>query len=471
MEKHQFSYNEEDISMMEYANIFLGNIIWMKSEKGFEESTFDLVVREQPKNWGYFIMYGLDRFITYIQNFKFSEEDIKLLKKMHLITDEQEEIYKNFKFEGDVWALEEGTPFFAKEPIVRITGPTWQVNLLTALALNAFSYPIRVITKASRVKTAANGKRVSPAVAIVRGQGFEQVIIGQKAAVIAGNFNPIQPNFYKLTKEADTGEYGFQPNINHATIKSYPTEREAMRHAIKEVLPHANTITIMVDTYDLKKGLKTLIEEMKNLTKEEQSKIYAPIDSGDTYQTAKYIRKELDKHKLQHVKITAYGNLEEYKITDLEKRKAPIDVYVCVTEVTNVTDAPALELVFKISEMKTPDGRVHYKAKLTKGKESLPGRKQIFRVFDKKGIMQKDIIGIETENFGQPMLKQFIKKGERIIPREGILETRKRFLEVFETLPKETKNIYSKQKYKAEYSPKIKEILKELTKEHIRKTK
>jgi nicotinate phosphoribosyltransferase len=468
MQPHQFSFSEEDIPMMEYANIFLGNIIWMKNGKGFEEATFDLVVRDLPKNWGYLVMYGLDRFLTHIQDFRFSEEDLYYLKKLHLVDEETYELYKNFKFSGDVWAIEEGTPFFAGEPIVRITGPLWQVSLFTALALNSFSYPIRVLTKGSRVRIAANNKPFSPGVAVVRGQGFEQVVIGQKAGFISGRTPPIQPNFYKRTKEIEL-EGGLipQPNINHSIIKSFPTEKEAMRVAIREILPKVKSMTIMVDTYDMKKGLATLIKEMKQLSEKEQGEIYIPIDSGDVLKTAKYMRKELNKHKMTHVKITGFSNLQEYKIKELEDKKAPIDFYICVTEVTNITDAPALELVFKIAQITHPNGKVEYKAKLTKGKESYPGRKQIFRKYDAGGIMIKDTIGLENEKLGEPILKQFIKNGERIIPRENIHQTKERFLKNLEALPSESKQIYSKQKYPIEISPEIRKIIKELRKKHL----
>jgi nicotinate phosphoribosyltransferase len=285
--------------------------------------------------------------------------------------------------------------------------------------------------------------------------------------MVTGNFNPIQPNFSKLTKEADTGEYGFQPNINHATINSYPTEREAFRHSITEILSRANTITIMIDTYDMKMGLKTLIEEMKNIPKKEQEKIYVPIDSGKILPQAKYIRKELDRNGLNHVKITSYSNLQEYKIDALEKKKAPIDCYVCVTEVTNVTDAPALELVFKIAETVTLNGKIEYKAKLTKGKESFPGKKQVFRQYHTNGKMEKDIIGLENEKLGEPRLKQFIKNGKRVIQKENLLDVKKRFKENFEKLPQYAKEIYCKQKYPVETSEKVKQLVEQIKKENM----
>jgi nicotinate phosphoribosyltransferase len=452
---------------MEYANIFLSNIMWMKSGKGFEEATFEITVRDLPKNWGYLEMYGLDRFLTYIQNFRFSESDIALLERMKLLTPNQRDYYKNFKFHGDVWSIEEGVPFFAGEPIIRITGPLAEVNLMTALALNAFSYPIRVLTKSARVRSVVKGNLVSPAAAVVRAQGFEQVIIGQKAAYMTGNINPIQPNFYKC-KEFEKHNFCFQPNINHATIKSYDSEREAINIALKEILPLSTMLQIMVDTYNMKNGLKILMEEMKGLPKTELAKIYVPIDSGDVLDTAKYMRKELDKNNFKMVKIVAFSNLEEYKIKALVDANAPIDYYICVTEVTNVSDAPVLEIVFKMSEIRYPNGKVQYKAKLAKGKESYPGRKQIFRTYDKKGQMIKDIIGREEENLGEAMLVKFISKGERIIPRETLFNTKERFLKNFEKIPAKYKNIYCKNKFPVELSKELKKLVSEVKKHHLK---
>jgi len=468
MEKHQFSFSEDDIPMMEYANIFLGNSIWMKAGKGFEEATFEITVRDIPKNWGYLIMYGLDRFLTYVQNFGFSKEDVELLKKMNLITEEQTEYYRNFKFHGSVWSIEEGVPFFAGEPILRITGPMAEVNLMTALALNAFSYPIRVLTKAARVKVASKDKLFSPAAAVVRAQGFEQVIIGQKAAYLTGPINPIQPNFYK-SKEFENAKFNFQPNINHATIKSFDNEREAIKLALKEILPRFTMLQIMVDTYNMKEGLKTLMQEMKGLPQKELEKIYVPIDSGDVLKTAKYMRKELDKHKFNTVKIVAFSNLEEYKIKKLVDTNTPIDYYICVTEVTNVSDAPSLEMVFKMSEVRYPNGKIEYKAKLTKGKESFPGRKQIFRNYDEKGLMKGDIIGLETEKLGEALLVKFISNGERLIAREDLFATKDRFLKNFKQIPKNYKNIYCKDKFPVEASKELKKLLKIVKKKHLKK--
>ncbi len=467
MKKHQFSFPEDDIPMMEYGNMFLGNTMWLSSGKGMEEATFDLVVRDLPKNWGFLLMYGLDRFLAYIQSFHFSEEDTYVLKTLKLIEPEHEELYKNFKFSGDVWSIPEGTPFYAGEPIIRVSGPLWQVNLFTALALNAFSYPVRILTKGARVKIAAGKKRVAPGVNIVRSQGFEQVVICQKASYITGDASTTQPNFFKESKEFLHDKLFFQPNINHATIKSFNNEREAMRVAITKILPNSTALQIMVDTYNMKKGLKTLIEEIKKVEPKEQEKLNIPIDSGNVLKTANYMRKELDKNGLEKIGIMAYSNLDEYKIKKLEAQKAPIQYYICITEVVNVSDAPILEQVFKMSELIYPNGKIEYKAKLAKGKESYPGRKQIFRKFNAKGKMERDIIGLENEKLGEPLLKQYIKKGQRILEVAPLKETKIIVKEQIEKIPSELKKIYAKDKYKVEISKDLKKMYNEVKKKHL----
>lgn len=469
MKKHQFYFSEKDIPMMEYGNMFLGNTMWFNSNKGFEEATFDLVVRNLPnKNWGFLLMYGLDRFLTYIKNFSFSQEDIDILLKLNLISSEQAKYYRNFKFSGDVWAIDEGTQFFPGEPVIRISGPLWQVNIFTALTMNAFSYPIRVLTKGVRVKLAAGHKKVAPGVNVVRAAGFEQVIICQKASFLSGDASTTQPNFFKENRDFLVDKLFFQPNINHATIKSYSSEKEAFQVALRDILPQSQMLQIMIDTYNLRNGLKTLIAEVKKIPKKERGKLMVPIDSGDLLIESKYIRKELDKNGLSEIGIMAYSNLDEYKIKKLEDKKAPIDYYICITEVVNVSDAPTLEQVFKMSELRYPDGKVEFKAKLVKGKESYPGRKQIFRIYNKSGFLDKDIIGLEDEKLGEPLLKQYIKDGKRIIKQENIRETKKRLKERLSKLPSYLMKIKIKRQYPVLISNNLQRLFIKVKKEHIK---
>jgi nicotinate phosphoribosyltransferase len=338
--------------------------------------------------------------------------------------------------------------------------------MMTALALNAFSYPIRSLTKLTRLKLAC-GKKLFGSGGSVRSWGMEQVPIHLDANYIAGTYATIQPLFFKRHPELIGGKKGAIANINHAVIKSFKNEEAAFNFVIGSLLPELSMAFIMVDTYNARTGLKRLIERAKKLPKEQHEKIWVCIDSGDMYEEAEIMRRELDRHGLKNVRIASYGNLQEYKILDLEKRKSKIDYYIPMTEAVNITDAPKLEAVFKMSEIRKPDGSVEYKAKLTKGKSSYPGKKQIFRVFDSKGLMKKDIIGREEEKLGEPMLKHFIGAGKTIRESGKIEETKKTTQENLERLPAYAKEVYCKKDYPIEVSAELKKLLKSVEKEHL----
>lgn len=465
MEKHYFSFKEDDLLLMEYSNIFAANRIWMKFGRGNEIVTYDLVVRDMPKNWGYYIMFGLDRFLKYVKNLRFSKNDILMLKKMKLIDKEHVNFYKNFKFNGDIYAVPDGEIFFPKEPILRITGTALEVNLLTALAMNSFSYPIRIITKMKRAKI-ASGKANYSSGGGVRSNGMEQILISLTTNYVIGGTNSIQPILYKEHPELMGEDWKFYLNVNHALIKSFEKEEHAFDFALKEILPICDSMWVMIDTYDSKKGLAKYIEKIKNFSKEKQKRLVVSIDSGDIYKESIYIRKKLDEAKLYNVRISAYSNLDEYKIEKLVKRKAPIDWFVAITEVLNVTDHPKLELIFKVAES-IKDGKITYKAKLTPGKESLPGRKQIFRIYNKKGKMIKDIIGLENEKINAtPILEQFMKNGKLIKNTYELKKVKYNLEKNMQTLPEYLKKVYVKKKYKVEKSKGIKKIIQKLKKEH-----
>ena len=464
MSINPFEYNEDDIPLMEYGNIFAANTLWLRSGKDNQIATFEMTIRDLPKNWGYFLMFGLDRYLHHVKNFHFSEENLNILEKLGYIGEKEKEYYSKLRFTGEIWAIPDGTAFFPNEPIIRITAPLIEANLLTALTLNVFSYPIRALTKVSRGKIASLDKRFAAGAAI-RAQGLEQVPIILDAGYIAYGGDAIQPIFQKKHPEL-INENNSMPNINHAVIKSFDSEREVFQLALKECLPTLPSISFMVDTYNLKKGLATLIEEIKKVDKNYYKKISVVVDSGDVLKTAQYIRKTLNANLLNEVKITAMSNLDEYKIDELEKNNSPINTYIAVTEVTNITDAPKLEMVYKMTQIVKKNGEVSYKAKLAKGKESYPGKKQIFRVKNKEGKMLKDIIGLEDENLGERLLQLVMKNGE-ILSKEDIHSKRALAKKSLDSLSNEIKKTYSTKKAPVEISPKLAKLFKETKKKHL----
>jgi len=407
--KPWYEISMQDIPFCEYTNIFVGNLVWI--QRGIENdiATYDLVVREMPDNWNYYVFYGLDRFVDMLLKYRFNKEGIKVLKAMGVVSSPKiERFYKDFKFTGDIMAMEDGTIFFPGEPIVRVSAPIVQANMLTAFIMNAFSYPIRLMTKAMRIKEACADTLFFGG-SLVRLNSYDQVIWNQKISQTIGSPQGSPSYFLKFPERKPTGK--ITANINHALIKSFLTERDAYRYVLDNLLSSADFFFVMVDTYDMKVGLDTFIEEIKRTQGIDQKKIMITIDSGDIQEQAFYVREKLNENGLRGIRIQAMSSLDEYSIAKMVKEKTPIDCYISATAFINIIDCPKLEAVYKVAELIDNKGVIEYKAKLTKGKESYPGRKQVFRVI-KNGKMAEDIIGLEDEALGEPLLKKIISNGK-----------------------------------------------------------
>ncbi|MFA6919274.1 MAG: hypothetical protein WC244_04195 [Patescibacteria group bacterium] len=455
-----------DIPLLEYTNIFISNLTWINRGIDKDIATFDLVVRDMPEYWNFYLFNGLEKFIDMLLNFKYDEEAIKLMKKMGLIDSKKtESFYRNFKFSGDVWAMKDGAIFFPGEPIVRITAPLVEANLLTAFVTNVFGYPIRILSKTARLKFATEGTTFIAA-SIVRLPGFEQgVEVARAAYLLEANLGAVPMFFRKFKKNVSVDK--IFTNINHAFIKSFGTEREAFRYVLDVLLEKKMLFWVMIDTYEIKKGLDIFIEEIKATPKVDYKRFMITIDSGNVKELAFYVRKTLDKNGLRDIKIQAMSNLDEYIIDDMAKDKTPVDCYVSATALINVVDNPRFEAVYKMAELIHEDGTIEQKAKLTKGKESYPGRKQIFRVYDKNGKIKEDIIGIESEKLGVPMLHKAISRGKRVGKAKTLEEIRENIKKELKTLPTAFKAIKKPVKYKVTVSKKLSKMVEGLRVKHI----
>lgn len=467
MEKRSNSYEIDisDIPLLEYTNIFISNLTWINRGIDKDIATFDLVVRDMPEYWNFYLFNGLEKFIDMLLNFKYDKEAIKLMKKMGLIDSRKtEDFYRNFKFSGDVWAMKEGTIFFPGEPIVRITAPLVEANLLTAFVINAFGYSIRILSKMSRLKFATEGTTFVGG-SIVRLPGFEQGIEVLRSAFLLGANNGAIPSFFRKFKR-DIAVDKIYTNINHAFIKSFNTEREAFRYVLDVLLEKKMLFWVMVDTYEIKNGLDIFIREIKATPKVDYKRFMITVDSGNVKELAFYVRRTLDKNGLKDIKIQAMSNLDEYIIDDMAKDKTPVDCYVSATALINVVDNPRFEAVYKMAELIHQDGTIEQKAKLTKGKESYPGRKQVFRVY-KNGKIKEDIVGLENEKLGVPMLRKVINKGKRISKERTLEEIKKNIEKELKTLPIAFKAIKKPVKYKVSVSKKLSRLVEKLKKKHI----
>jgi nicotinate phosphoribosyltransferase len=370
--------------------------------KNFEQATFDLFIRRLPENRSYFLFAGLEEALQYLQNIKFTEEHLAYLKKQGF-KDDFLGYLRGFRFTGDVWAVPEGTVAFPNEPLIRVTAPIIEAQLVETFLLNSVNLQTMIATKASRVVHSAKGKSVIE-FGLRREPGIDAGMKVARSSYIAG---------CQGTSNVLAGQvYGIQVfgTMAHSFIMSYSKEIDAFR-AFTKTFP--NKSTLLIDTYDDTSGA----EKAAAVARELEAKGFrlggVRLDSGDLAQTSKKIRKILDEQGLDYVKIFASGDLDEYKITELLDKEAEIDSFGVGTKMGTSADRPYLDVIYKLCETMTADGSFSPIMKLSKDKITLPGRKQVYRFIDAAGNFEKDTIALADENLeGEPLLVKVMEKGK-----------------------------------------------------------
>ncbi|MDP2656755.1 MAG: nicotinate phosphoribosyltransferase [bacterium] len=444
---------DEDLSLFEYNQIFSVSSIWLEQKMEKQIATYDLLVRDLPKNRNFLLFGGLEEILLGLKKWRYTNEQVSSLLTAKIITKKFAKYLKDFEFKGEVRAMPEGTPFFGGEPVVRITATIIDANLITMFLMNALTSNTIFMSKAIRCVIAASPK-ICTGIGGVRAHSFESSMKSLRNSYLVGTKNIALPSFYRKYNLPIPSGLAI---AYHAFIKSFDNEITAMR-AVAELFP--NSMALMVDTYDFKKGLKNAIVVAKELIKKGSSLKGIVIDSGDIAVQARYARKRLDKDGLTNVLITVASNMDEYKISELQKKKVPADSYLVVTEGVTVSDDPKLETVYKMAQIQNGD-HLRLTAKFAPGKLSLPGIKQVYRVY-KNGVMVKDVIGLAKEDLGEPMLKQYMYDGKLVCDLPSLDDIKQYIAGQIITLPKKLLSIETRQKYSVEVSKSIKRKLEEI---------
>ncbi len=453
----------EDQRLFDYDQIFAVSSMWVELGMKDVVATYDLSVRGLSDHRNFLLFGGLEEIITSIQNWKFTKDEVNFLLKNKIIGSKMAKLLLNFKYTGDIWAMPEGTIFFSNEPVVRLTAPIWQINIFTFFLINALTSNTLFLSKIARSTLATQGKFTVVTCPVTRAHANEASLKFGRAAYMLGSPSGLVPAF------ARKFNIPFNPTNTkayHAFIKSFPTEIEAMRAAAKT----ADNIGLMIDTYDSRQGIKNAITVGLEMKKEKRNVGSLVIDSGknvqDFIQQAKYTRRELDKAGLKKTNVVVTGNFEEKKILKMAKANTPISGVIACTELVTSADAPKLETVIKLAEFKK-DNKATYSAKLTPGKESYPGKKQVFRIYNKKGKLSHDVIGLDGEKLGKPLLKKIMVKGKLVYKLPDLDSLKKYTLKQLELLPNNLRDIEKKTEYKVLLSKKLKKIISGIKKKHI----
>lgn len=395
-------------------------------------ATFDLFIRKLPEDWGYFIANGIEDAIDYIINIEFTKEDIKYLKEQKLFNERYLKFLEDFRFNGEAYAVREGTPIFPNEPIMRITAKRTEAQFVETTLLNMINFQTMIATKASRVVATAGKARVVD-FGLRRAQEEDAAMKGARAAYIGG---AVSTSNVKAGKE-----YGIPISGTHAHsfVMSFPTELEAFR-AYATTFP--DNPTLLIDTYDTLRGAMNAAIIAKELEVRGKRLGSVRLDSGDLADLSIKVRKIFDEMDLNYVKIIASNDLNEYKIAELIANGAKIDGYGVGTEMITAKPVAAISGVYKLVE--DTDGA---KIKLSNEKRTLPGKKQVYRS-EVRGTYEHDMIALESETFqGNPLLEIVVKNGERVRNRPDLLETRKYAINEVAKLPESIRLIRNPSRY------------------------
>jgi len=413
---------------------------YFKSNRN-EISTFELFIRNLPKNRNFLVSAGIDDIIKIISEFHFTDDDIKYLKSLKLFSDDFLDYLKNFKFKGDVWAIPSGQIYFPNEPVIRITADRISAQLLETIILNQFNFQSMIASKCARIIISSRGipcVDFSPR----RDHGIDSALKVAKVSYICnfiGTSNVLAGKIFNIPV------YG---TMAHSYIMSFSDEETAFR----EFLKCFEEPVLLIDTYDTIEGAKKVIKLLKEGYKIKGVR----IDSGDLVELSKKV-KQIFKNEGFDIKIFLSGDLDEYVIDEILSKGAIADAFGVGTKMGTSSDAPYLNGVYKLVE-----DEYGFKIKTSPGKITLPGKKQVYRIY-KNGIMEKDIIALEDEKCeGIPLLKKYIENGN-VLEYEDIENSRKFFKENLSTLPDYLKTTRKSDiDYPIEVSDKLLKIKQEL---------
>ena len=376
-------------------------------------ATFSLTVRALPPERGFLVASGLESCLDYLEGLAVDDDDLDALTALGL-DDLTVEALAGLRFTGDVWAVPEGRIVLAGEPLLEVTGPIAEAQVVETYLLNQLTFATTVASKAARCRIAAGDASVVD-FAFRRTHGGEAAMTVARASAIVG--------FAGTSNVEAARRFGLRAvgTMAHSYVEAFASEEEAFR-AFAEDNPTA--AVLLVDTYDTHTGVQRAIDVITRLGLGATAGVR--IDSGDLSALSFDARRMLDAAGLTEAQIFVSGGLDEYAIADLLAQGVPIDAYGVGTNMGVSADAPALESVYKLVEY---DGRPVMK--LSTGKASTPGRKQVFRGAG------ADVIGLHDEAppDGTDALLIPVMEGGRRTHRETIADARRRFESDLSFLP------------------------------------
>jgi nicotinate phosphoribosyltransferase len=401
------------------------------AERMFAPATFSIFVRKYAPGRGYIVAAGLEDLLRYLEHFHFEAEDLAYLERTGLYSPDFLSYLRELRFTGDVYALSEGTLAFVDEPLIEITAPVIEAQLVETYVINRLNLHSMLATKAARCVFAAAGRSVVD-FSLRRTQGTDAGMSTARASFLAGAAGTSN---VLAGLRWDIPTFG---TMAHSYVECFEKEQEAFR-AFARIFP--NSSTFLVDTYDTLEGVRAAIGVAREMRAAGALPPGIRLDSGNLDELSRGARSLLDAAGFADVRIFASGGLDEYSVDELVRAGAPIDAFGIGTSMGVSADAPYLECAYKLVEY-AHRGRL----KLSPGKTSWIGRKQVWRA-DDGSRMTGDCLALREETPGQiasdlglpaerlePLLHQVMQAGKVVAAPPTLAEIRDRFRAQFAAL-------------------------------------
>ncbi|MGP0092009.1 MAG: nicotinate phosphoribosyltransferase [Xanthobacteraceae bacterium] len=391
-------------------------------------AVFELFVRRLPERRGFLLAAGLEQALEYLENLRFSPDDIAWLASTRRFGQKLLDYLATLRFTGDVHAMPEGTVFFADEPILRVTAPLPQAQLVESRLINILHFQSMIASKAARIILAAPGKLMVD-FGFRRAHGAEAGLMSARASYVAG--------FAGTATVLAEQQFGIPTfgTMAHSFIQAHDDEAAAFEHFARS---RPDNLTLLIDTYDTEAAARKVVALAPVLKAEGITIRAVRLDSGDLIELSRRLRRVLNDGGLHSIAIFVSGGLDEDAIAAMMRAGAPIDGFGVGTSLTTSFDAPALDCAYKLEEYAGTARR-----KRSAGKVTWPGRKQIWRNSGADGRFAVDVLSLEDDDSepGEPLIIPVMRGGRRLAMPPTLADIRTRAAHDLERLPESLRRL------------------------------
>jgi nicotinate phosphoribosyltransferase len=373
-------------------------------------AVFEFFVRRLRHGRGFLMAAGLEQALQFLEGLRFSPQELAWLDSTGRFNKSFLAQLETLRFTGDVHAMPEGTVFFPNEPILRVTAPIAQAQLVETRLINLLHYQTLIASKAARMVLMAPGKLLVD-FGLRRAHGAEAGLLAARASYLAG---------FSGSATVQAGmQFGIPlyGTMAHSFVQAHDSEAQAFEHF---ALAQPGNVVLLIDTYDTEAAAHKVVALARKLDRTGIRIKGVRIDSGNLIEHARQVRQILDDGGLRHVTIFASGDLDEHELLHMLAAGAPVDGFGIGTRMDTSNDVPYLDCAYKLQEYA---GRA--RRKRSEGKQTWPGRKQVFRRYGSDGRIAADIVSVEGDNQpGEPLLVPVMRDGQRLAPAATLDEIR-----------------------------------------------